>query len=64
VLKQAIVDSAIRVENELIDPLLQFRNFGLQLPYHWSTVSNGAAFGSSDYFMRTATGLMAPIVTL
>ncbi|MNF45736.1 hypothetical protein D3C84_268780 [compost metagenome] len=37
----------------MIDPLLQFRNYGLQLPDHWSTVSNGAAFGT-DYFSRTA----------
>jgi hypothetical protein len=35
------------------DPLLQFRNFGLQLPGNWVTISNGAAFGT-DYFTRTA----------
>ena len=35
--------------------LLQFRNYGVQLPHHWSTVSNGAAFGT-DYFTRTAVG--------
>src|SRR5262249_31000003 len=40
-------------EKELVDPLLQFRNWGEQLPYHWSAVSNGAAFGT-DYFARTA----------
>jgi hypothetical protein len=33
-------------------PLLQFRNWGLQLPYNWSTTSNNAAFGT-DYFTRT-----------
>lgn len=37
----------------LIDPLLQFRNWGTPLPHHWTTANNGAAFGS-DYFMRTA----------
>ncbi len=34
-------------------PLFQFRNWGQQLPYHWSTISNEAAFGT-DYFTRTA----------
>ena len=31
----------------------QFRNYGQQLPHHWSTISNEAAFGT-DYFTRTA----------
>src|SRR5215469_7456606 len=48
-----MTDEATKAEKELVDPLLQFRNFGLQLPDHWSTVSNGAAFGT-DYFTRTA----------
>ena len=52
-LKKAIVDEATRAENELIDPLLQFRNYGIPLPYHWTTIDNGAAFGM-DYFTRTA----------
>jgi len=52
-LKQAMIDEARKTDAEVIDPLLQFRNYGLQLPHHWSTVSNGAAFGS-DYFSRTA----------
>src|SRR5262249_45500176 len=29
--------------------------FGIQLPHHWSSITNGAAFGT-DYFTRTATG--------
>ncbi|MEN0105487.1 MAG: DUF1254 domain-containing protein [Pseudomonas sp.] len=52
-LKQAAIDEAKKTDSEVIDPLLQFRNYGLQLPHHWSTVSNGAAFGT-DYFSRTA----------
>lgn len=52
-LKQAMIDEAKKADSEVIDPLLQFRNYGLQLPYHWSTISNGAAFGT-DYFSRTA----------
>ncbi|WP_236822638.1 DUF1214 domain-containing protein [Andreprevotia sp. IGB-42] len=48
-----MVDEATKAESELVSPLLQFRNYGLQLPSHWSTVSNGAQFGT-DYFTRTA----------
>lgn len=52
-LKTAMIDEATRADKDLIDPLLQFRNYGLQLRHNWSTVSNGAAFGT-DYFTRTA----------
>jgi hypothetical protein len=53
ILKEAMIDEARKADKELVQPLLQFRNFGLQLPYYWSTVLNGAAFGT-DYFTRTA----------
>ena len=52
-LKKAIVDEATRAERDLIEPLLQFRNFGIPLAGNWTTVNNGAAFGT-DYFTRTA----------
>ena len=52
-LMKVLVDEATRTEQTLIEPLLQFRNWGTPLPHHWTTESNGAAFGS-DYFMRTA----------
>lgn len=52
-LKAAMIDEAEKAEEELVGPLLQFRNWGLRLPHHWSTVGNGAAFGV-DYFARTA----------
>jgi len=52
-LMAVLVDEATRTEQMLIDPLLQFRNWGTPLPHHWTTANNGAAFGS-DYFMRTA----------
>ena len=54
-LKKAMIDEATRADKDLVEPLLQFRNFGVQLPHHWSSVSNGAAFGT-DYFSRTAVG--------
>jgi len=52
-LKQAMNKAAVEADGELVQPLFEFRNYGLQLPHHWSTVSNGAAFGL-DYFTRTA----------
>jgi hypothetical protein len=52
-IKDAITKAAIAADAELIKPIFDFRNFGVQLPHHWSTVLNGAAFGT-DYFTRTA----------
>jgi hypothetical protein len=52
-IKRAMVDEATRAERDLIEPLLQFRSFGIPLPHNWTTQSNGAAFGT-DYFTRTA----------
>jgi len=52
-LKAAIIDEATRAQDELIEPLLQFRNYGIPLPFNWTTVLNGAAF-ETDYFTRTA----------
>lgn len=52
-LKQAMIDEATKAEENLIGPLLQFRNWGIPLGNHWSAVANGAAFGT-DYFARTA----------
>jgi hypothetical protein len=52
-LKEAVIDEAAKTESELVTPLLQFRNWGLQLPYNWSTTSNNAAFGT-DTFTRTS----------
>jgi hypothetical protein len=51
--KAALVDEARKAEDEIVSPLLQFRNWGQQLPHHWSTLANFAEFGS-DYFARTA----------
>lgn len=52
-LKAAMIDEATKAEKDLVDPLLQFRNWGLQAGNNWSTTSNNAAFGT-DYFARTA----------
>lgn len=52
-LKAALADEAAKTEAEVIAPLLQFRNWGRQLPHSWSTLVNFARFGT-DYFSRTA----------
>jgi hypothetical protein len=52
-LKQAMTDGAKEADALLVKPLFQFSSYGQQLPYHWSTISNEAAFGT-DYFTRTA----------
>jgi hypothetical protein len=52
-LKQAMTDGAKEADEKLVKPLFQFRNYGQQLPHHWSTISNESAFGT-DYFTRTA----------
>lgn len=52
-LRAAVDDETLKADAELITPLFQFRNFGIQLPHHWSTTNNTAAFGT-DYFTRTA----------
>ena len=48
-----MTEAAVGSRAQLVQPLFEFRNFGQQLPHHWSTIANGAAFGT-DYFTRTA----------
>lgn len=52
-LKAAMIDEAERADKELVAPLFEFRSFGIPLPHNWTTIDNGAAFGT-DYFTRTA----------
>jgi hypothetical protein len=49
VLKQV----AQEADEELIAPLLQFRNVGVPVRHDWTTPKNGASFGT-DYLTRTA----------
>ncbi|MGB9928495.1 MAG: DUF1254 domain-containing protein [Methanosarcina sp.] len=53
IFKDVLQQTAFEAERELIKPLFQFRNFGIPYPYNWTTITNGAAFGT-DYFTRTA----------
>jgi hypothetical protein len=52
-IKQAMIEGAKDADEKLVKPLFQLRNYGQQLPYNWSTISNESAFGT-DYFTRTA----------
>ncbi|WP_052630087.1 DUF1254 domain-containing protein [Pseudoxanthomonas suwonensis] len=52
-LKAAMVDEVKKADKDLVAPLFEFRNYGVPLPHHWTTIDNGAAFGT-DYFTRTA----------
>ncbi len=66
-LKAVMTEAAAEADDKLVKPLFEFRNYGQQLPHHWSTISNEAAFGY-DYFTRTAVAksnifVNAPIET-
>jgi hypothetical protein len=66
-LMAAITEAAAEADEKLVKPVFEFRNYGRQLPHHWSTISNEAAFGT-DYFTRTAVArsnifVNAPIET-
>ena len=52
-LKAPMIAAATEVEQQVVDPLFEFRNYGRQLAHHWSTITNESAFGT-DYFTRTA----------
>lgn len=48
-----LVETAVATERRELAALFEFRNIGEKLPNHWTTISNGAAFGT-DYRTRTA----------
>ena len=52
-LRAALKQAAVEADRTLVEPLLEFRNFGVPLPHHWTTVINSAEFGT-DYYTRTA----------
>jgi hypothetical protein len=52
-LKASMIAAAVEAEQQVVEPLFQFRNYGQQLPDYWSTIANESAFGT-DYFTRTA----------
>jgi hypothetical protein len=52
-LRAALKEAAEDADEKLVAPLREFRNFGVPLPHHWTTVLNSAEFGT-DYYTRTA----------
>jgi hypothetical protein len=52
-LRNVAIESAAKADREVLGPLFEFRNVGRPLPGHWTTLVNGAAFGT-DYLTRTA----------
>ncbi len=50
---QSVISQARRTEAEVVTHLFGFSEVGRKLPFHWTTVDNGAAFGS-DFMTRTA----------
>ena len=52
-LEKAFIQGAVEADEELVLPLFNFRNYGIKLKDNWSTINNGAAFGT-DYYTRTA----------
>ncbi|WP_201743658.1 DUF1254 domain-containing protein [Roseiconus nitratireducens] len=53
-LQQALTDTAIATEAEIINPMFEFRNNGVEAGNGWRTQKNAARFGFG-YFQRTAT---------
>lgn len=51
--KSLLVQTAVAAESEVMAPLFEFHNVGNQLPHNWTTIANGAAFGT-DYRTRAA----------
>ena len=51
--KKLLVQTALQAEETLVAPLFEFRNIGTSQAHHWTTIQNGAAFGT-DYLTRTA----------
>jgi hypothetical protein len=52
-LQKALRQTAHEADRDLIEPLFEFHHYGVPLPHHWTTVANGAAFGT-DYLTRAA----------
>jgi hypothetical protein len=54
--KKVLVESFIAAENELVKPLWQWRYNGISAGNGWTTLTNGAEWGT-DYLTRTAVAL-------
>jgi hypothetical protein len=52
-LKSLLATTALETEAEIAATMFDFQNLGSRLPHHWTTIDNGAEFGT-DYLTRTA----------
>jgi hypothetical protein len=52
-LHATLVTATNDAEKNIVTPLFQFHNYGIPLPYNWTTQNNGARFGT-DYYTRVA----------
>ncbi len=52
-IRSVMVEEAIATESQVVAPMFDFQNVGVELPGNWTTIYNGAAFGN-DYVTRTA----------
>lgn len=51
--RAAALEGAAEAERDIVAPMFEFRNVGRALPGYWTTVDNGASFGT-DYLTRCA----------
>jgi hypothetical protein len=51
--KELLKQAAVEADKTIVAPLADFRNVGIPLPDHWTTITNGAEFGA-DYYTRAA----------
>jgi hypothetical protein len=51
--KQLLGEAAVATDRTELASMFEFRNLGSRLPNHWTTINNGAAFGT-DYRTRAA----------
>jgi hypothetical protein len=52
-LASLLTATAVETEEEIAATMFDFQTLGVQVAHHWTTVNNGAAFGT-DYLTRTA----------
>ncbi|MGF6755999.1 DUF1214 domain-containing protein [Paraburkholderia sp. GAS42] len=61
-LKAAAQDEAVQTETDVIAPAIRFSAYGTKLAGNWTTLENGAAFGT-DYYTRMAAAKSNIFVT-
>ena len=52
-IKKIFTKAVQDADKNIVTPLFQFHNYGIKLPYNWTTITNGAEF-KDDYITRIA----------